>query len=500
MKTDILFVHPGGFLNQTHQSLARKLSAIDVPVWALLLAQHARNRGYSASIYDSGIEGWTADTARTLLERHNPDLIVIMVYGHNPSASTQSMPSAILTAQDIKKADRSIPLAIGGIHPTALPERTLDETGADYVLRGEGTGSITGLLSYIQKGYRISSVPGLCYRTEQKTCFTEPAQDASDLDIEYSGYAWDLLPDLNHYRAHNWHCFQESSKSRKDDLSDVRSPYVSLYTALGCPFHCSFCCVNSIFSTHGIRYWSIEKVLSWLHILSSEYKVRNIRIADELFVFNPKRVERFCDELINRDYGLNIWVYGRVDTIGRQLLRKMKAAGINWIALGIESACETVRRAVNKPIKTDIKRTVQRLQAHDISVVGNYLFGLPDDSPATVEETLSLALELRCEFANFNVTMAYPGSELYRQVKDRPDTLPARWEGFAQLGPHAHPLPTKYMSSKEVLAFRDRAFRRYFSDRDYLSSMEKRFGSTIAEHIAHMLDVPLERRLLHDDR
>ena len=65
-----------------------------------------------------------------------------------------------------------------------------------------------------------------------------------------------------------------------------------------------------------------KEVVSWIDSLVNKYKVRNIRFADELFVLSPKRVEMLCDLLIEREYDLNIWAYGRVDTIGESLLKK----------------------------------------------------------------------------------------------------------------------------------------------------------------------------------
>lgn len=497
MKKDILFIHPGNH-KKTYQDLSREYTAIATPVWTLLLADHMRNKGFDTVIYDVNVEGWDENTAREVLAKWNPELIVLMVYGHNPSASTQTMPAARNIARDLKRYNSEIPIAIGGIHPSALPERTLREEPVDFVIKGEGAYTIQGLLDSIKGKKDIDNVQGLCFLREDLFICNQPAPVVKNLDEELGSYAWDLLPDIRNYRAHNMHCFQDFAKSTTDDFSDVRTPYVAMNTSLGCPYSCHYCCINAIFGKPGIRYWSLEKVMSWIDTLVQKYRVRNIRLDDELFILSPQRVERFCDLVIERGYDLNIWVYGRVDTIPVRLLRKLKKAGINWICLGIESGNEKVRQDVNKNIRRDIRDVVTMIQENGIFVLGNYMFGLPEDTMQTMQETLQLAVDLNCEFANFYTVMAYPGSALYEQALQNPHDLPSAWDGYAQLGYKTKPLPTRHLPAKSVLRFRDEAFDIYHRNPLYLNMIENKFGGKVRKHIEKMLGVTLDRELLQE--
>lgn len=494
LNTDILFIHPGDH-KKNYQELSREFSAIATPAWTLLLAHFIRNRGYAAAIYDVNVDGWTEGTAEGIITRYNPKMVVIMVYGHNPSASTQTMPAAGRIAKDIKGYNRDIPVAMGGIHPSALPERTLLEEDIDFVIQGEGPYTVEGLINALTGRLRIRDVPGLWFRNKDSIEFTTPAPVVKDLDTELNGYAWDMLPALTNYRAHNMHCFQDFQKSVTDDFSDVRSPYVAMNTSLGCPYSCHYCCINAIFGRPGIRYWSLDTVISWFDTLVNTYGVRNIRLDDELFILSPSRVERFCDMIIDSGYDLNLWVYGRVDTIQPHLLKKLKRAGVNWICLGIEAGSERVRKDVNKNIRKDIRSVVKMIQAHDIYVLGNYMFGLPEDNMDTMQETLQLAMELNCEYVNFYSVMAYPGSELYKWAL-REGYLPKTWDGFSQLGYETEPLPTRYLRAEDVLRFRDEAFYKYNSNPVYLKMIEDKFGSKVRGHIEKMLKIKLRRRLL----
>jgi radical SAM superfamily enzyme YgiQ (UPF0313 family) len=174
----------------------------------------------------------------------------------------------------------------------------------------------------------------------------------------------------------------------------------------------------------------------------------------------------------------------------------MKKAGINWVCLGIESGNDSVRSSVNKRIKSDIKSVVRDLQSRQINVLGNFMFGLPEDNMTTMRQTLELAMELNCEFANFYSVMAYPGSRLYESSAN--GDSPKKWESFSQHSYETFPLATKYLSAKDVLRFRDEAFYQYHSNPKYLEMLEKKFGDKVRKHIEKMLSIKVRRRLLEN--
>ena len=110
--------------------------------------------------------------------------------------------------------------------------------------------------------------------------------------------------------------------------------------------------------------------------------------------------------------------------------------------------------------------------------------------------TLDLALDLRCEFANFYSAMAYPGSPLYALAVRQRVPLPQRWTGYSQHSRDSLPLPTRYVTAREVLRFRDEAFLRYYTNPRYLEMVGRRFGPETVEHIRQMTAYRLGRDLL----
>jgi anaerobic magnesium-protoporphyrin IX monomethyl ester cyclase len=481
---DLLLVNPGGFRKKVYQGLSKDLSAIEPPFWAALTGDFIRRNGFDVDILDANAENLTIEESANLIEEKNPDLVNIVVYGQHPSASTPLMPVVRELSATIKQINPERKVAISGLHPSALPRRTIDEEQCDYVINGEGFHTLIGLL----KKHELSKIPGLWYRSQDKINSNPPAENIKDLAFTLPGVAWDLLP-MDKYRAHNWHCF--------NDL-ESRTNYAAISTTLGCPFSCSFCCINAPFGKPSYRTWGPEWALSQIDHLVEQYNIKNIKFIDELFVLKPEHFEKIAQGLIKRNYGLNIWAYARVDTTKEEHLETLKKAGINWLALGIESGDPKVRKEVSKGKfdEESIHNVVQRIRDHGINIGGNYIFGLPEDNQKTMQQTLDLAIDLNCEWANFYSTMAYPGSRLYKEAIKEGLPLPDSWSGYSQHSYDCQPLPTKHISSREVLEFRDKAFDTYFKNPKYLSMIERKFGSKTREHIEEMTKIKLKRKLL----
>jgi radical SAM superfamily enzyme YgiQ (UPF0313 family) len=126
--------------------------------------------------------------------------------------------------------------------------------------------------------------------------------------------------------------------------------------------------------------------------------------------------------------------------------------------------------------------------------MANYIFGLPEDDYATMAQTLQAAMGQEFEYANLYCAMAYPGSRLYEQAVRENWPLPETWGGYSQLGYETLPLPTKHLSSPEVLNFRDKAFVKFFSDGTYQARVERLFGRGARGHIQQMLSMKIRRR------
>lgn len=494
-KLDLVLVHPGS-RRRIYQSLGETLSAVEPPVWAAMMATFIRNRGYSVAIVDAEAEDLSPEQAAGLVVDMDPVLTAVVVYGHQPSASTQNMTVAgeICTALKEKSPDLKC-LLVGG-HVAALPDRTLREEAADFAASGEGPYTILELLEALKTDRAdYSNVRGLLYREGETIRKNPPGPLLKDLDHEVPELTWDLLP-MDRYRAHNWQCF--------GDLQ--RQPYAAIYTTLGCPYRCTFCCIQAPFkggeklagfkaSVNSYRFWSPQSVIAQIDNLVNQYGVRNLRILDEMFVLNRRHVLAICDLIIERGYDLNICAYARVDTVKEGMIEKLKRAGFNWLIIGIEAASERVRDDVQKGYaQDDVYKTVEAVRAGGINVLANFIFGLPEDDLNSMKQTLDLALDLNCEFANFYSAMAYPGSQLYNIAVEEGWLLPEKWSGYSQHSVDTLPLPTRYLSGPEVLRFRDRAWQVYHNSPRYLDMITQKFGPGTAQHIREMASHEIVRQ------
>lgn len=513
---DLLLVHPS-FTNvyqKTQESM--DYPALEPPYRAALIAEFVRNNNYSVEILESNVLGLFAEDSAKKAHEINPGLIQIEVHGNHPSASSQLMDWVTTFNKTLKELNPEHKVLLTGTHPAALPKRTLLEKSGDYVARGDGFYATLGLL----QGGELSKISGLWYMYEGRPVEGIHADllESVELNTLFKRAAWDLLP-IEKYRAHDWHCLEDLNQ---------RQPYISIYTSFGCPFSCDFCCINAPFNDDGltknrIRFRDpkivvdeIEEVVK-LHNANPKKRL-NLKIIDEMFIFNRPHYTSIAKEIIARNLGdsLNTWAYARVDTLKEDNLELLKKAGFNWLALGIESGSKHVRDGVDKGRFGEDKmmKVVKAIQNQGIYIVGNYIFGLPDDDAQTMQQTYDLAVALKCERPNFYCAMAYPGSGLHKMAATGKYPLPQGWDnskpllpedtdkdgpgwiGYSQHSYNILNLPTAHLFSEQVLSYRDEAMVKYFSDSNYLNRIALQFGEYTAKKFKEMNAILPKRKLL----
>ena len=249
----------------------------------------------------------------------------------------------------------------------------------------------------------------------------------------------------------------------------------------------------------GMRFWSPNLILKEFEKLY-EFGVRTLRISDEMFFLNKKYYIPILEGLIERGLKFNLWAYARVDSVRKDQLELFKKAGVNWLCLGIESGNQEVRIEIDKGRfkQVNIREVVKNIKKAGIFVLGNFIFGFPEDNIKTMNETLDLSLELNCEHSNFYAAQALPGSPLYLFAKKQGWDIPKKYEEFAFLSYDCKPLRTKHVEAKEVLKFRDDAWHKYFKNTNYLSLINKKFGEQANKNVQELSKIRLKRKILGD--
>lgn len=400
------------------------------------------------------MEGDSMDRVDVLdhIIKTKPNEVGIICSGANPSASTMTMPNATKLIQAIKQYCPSTKTFIWGGHPTVMPERTKHETGVDRVIVGTDFGVEPALIPMVD---------------------------------------WKSIGPKK-YRAHNWHCF--------GDL-DNRSPYAVIWTTLGCPYQCEFCCINNVFEKRVYKMREMKDVLSEIDYLVKEFGIKNLKIMDELFVSNNhKRLREFCNGIIERGYNLNMWCFARTDTVNPEILALLKRAGINWLAYGFESVSQKMVDDQRKGSKVEkYEEVIRWTKEAGISIIADFIAGFWEDDFSTLQESYDFMCHHNFEFINLYPLFAYPGTPLYdRYIKNGIITEPESWEEYSLYGYNCKPCPTKYLSNSQVLSWRDEKYVEYYNRPEYISMIQKKFGNKTSDHVRRMAETKLNRKICQD--
>jgi len=476
------------YKSELYAATADEFSAIPPNIQMGLLAAYIKSKNIDVEIIESDVEKISMDKLIDIIEQEQPLLCGLISTGANPSSSTMTMAGIVSFFKKFNQRDSKVKSFIWGPHPTVLPERTLRETGANFVIRGEGYEAIVNLFNALQNKEKIEKVAGLSYLAKTNGNSKPVYKQTGDVPLVKNMDTlpmvdWDTM-NPSRYRAHNWHCF--------GDINN-RTPYAVLWTSFGCPFKCDFCCINNLFGRRVQRFRSIDSVINEISVLVEKHNVKYIKILDELFVVNPRRMEEFCDKLETKGYDLNMWGYSRVDTINRHLLKRLKKVGMNWVSYGFESGTEHILEETRKNCKSNVDDVVKMTQDEGLHICADVMVGLPNEDYETMNRTYDFLVKYNFEWANIYPVFAYPGTEPYKKIKE-----PESWKTYSLYGYECVPAATKYLSPKEVLKFRDEAFLRYHSRNEYLDMIVNKFGTETREHIMRMLAVPLRRKLLEN--
>ena len=505
-KLDVIFVHPSAAY-KVYQKLASEHSAIEPPIWAAMLANHCRSHGFGVDILDTEAERIDCEGAAQKLVDADPKLVCVVVYGQQPSASSQNMEGATDLSTEIKKLNPNLKILFVGAHVSAFPAETLrNEPSIDFVCQNEGVYTISDLLSVEDKNNvsHLKKIAGLGLRdTDSRVILNMMSRTVAKKDMERDlpGMAWDLLPDISKYRTAGWHSWSNGSD---------KTPFAALYTSLGCPYKCSFCMINIINRTKqgpnvssadsaSFRFWNPEFIIKEFDKIA-EMGVKNVKIADELFVLNPRHFLKICDLIIERKYDFNIWAYSRIDTCKPKYLDTLKRAGVNWLGLGIENPNTVLRKEIHKDGFKEVKINdiMQLMRSHEINIGANYIFGLPMDTQESMQETIDFAMENPSEMANFYCAMAYPGSPLHLTARRKGWELPDRYVGYSQHSYDTLNLANDNLAASEILAFRDKAWMQFHENPAYHKLLKNKFGPDAEADMKKTIKIKLKRKLLGD--
>ena len=367
------------------------------PLGLLYLAGALREAGHKSIILDLDALKIKNVDIMHLIEKIKPDLIGI-------TALSFYYPEM----RELCRYIENYPIVLGGIHVSSLPELSLKETKADYLVIGEGEKTIVKLANYIENGGDIAEIKGLAYEKEGKFIMNEQRERIKNLD-EIPFPAWDIFNLERHSSL-----FKGGYKTFHNYTN-----YLPILTTRGCPFKCTYC-ASTFFWGPSIRFRSIENIIEEIEYDIKNFKVKHFEIWDDNFTINRKRVINFCKEIIKKNIDASFYLPNgvRIDTLDRTLIRLMKIAGFKGLILSPESGSQKILNVVQKKLDLKIVKGVAKmLQKERMLTSAYFILGLPEETAETAYQTIKFGSSLPLNGVAFLIFTPLPGSKLFDEWK-----------------------------------------------------------------------------------
>lgn len=272
-----------------------------------------------------------------------------------------------------------IPVIMGGLHVTAVPEEAAQH--CDAVVVGEGEPLWSHVLADVERGQLKKS-----YRLDD-------------------GHGYDLA---------------EAPIPRYDLLDYDKYNRLTVQTTRGCPYRCSFC-GSSVLLTDRYKVKPAEKVIAEIRAIRGLWDRPFIEFADDNSFANKKAARRLMTALADE----HVRWFAEVDISvaeDEELIALMRAAGCRQVLIGLESprrqSLEGLELKRNwKAAQLDKHAdAVARLQSYGIRVVGCFVLGLDGDTPDVFEQVHDYAQAIRLSDVQVTVLTPFPGTPLYRRL------------------------------------------------------------------------------------
>jgi len=344
-----------------------------------------RSDGIDVSVVDCKFERLDYSPAAEKIASLEPDIVGF-------TAMTNEVIQAARLAEMTKDRVRGVTTVIGGVHVTALGERTMRQFAAfDYGVVGEGERTLGEFAAALRDGGDVASIPGLCFLGDANRFVCGPPRErVGDLD-SLPMPAWGVFAPADEY---------------------------ILQTSRGCPFNCPFC-MNP--GGRVVRPRSVANVLDEVEWLVENDRAKRLLFGDEVFTIKRDRTMDICRGLIDR--GISGKVTWRCHTHARaldaEMVALMKQAGCVEIGIGAESGNDDILSRTGKGITTDdIIRAAGILRGGRMPFQAFFILGHAGETPQTASQTVEFAVRLNPTVPVFGIMVPYPGTEAWQMAAE----------------------------------------------------------------------------------
>jgi len=354
----------------------------------IFLGTVLKQEGVEVEILDLLSTRYSPQKVAERLARFQPDIIGV-------TSVTLNFPIAAKIMQFCKKIAPEATTIMGGPHVTFTAEETLRAfPEVDMIVRGEGEETLKELVFALDEQRSLEKVKGLTFRQNGTIFQTEDRPFLRDLDLL-------PLPDRTLFPISRYLA--------------MRVP-ASVLSSRGCPRDCTFCVGYRMTGRLG-RFRHPLRVVDEMES-ALQLRFDEICIDDDLFTRNRRHVLAICEEIGRRSLKFKMYIFARVDTVDRFLLRKLKEAGCAMICFGLESGNQKILDKANK--RTTVRKARQAVQLckeEGISPLGSFILGLPGETRETMEETISFARSLEIPHG-FHLLSPFPGTTVRQRAAE----------------------------------------------------------------------------------
>ena len=437
------------------------------PLGLAWIAAVLEEEGHKVKILDTPTLRLNTKEFITKVKEWKPDVIGI-------SLQTPTAPRGYRAIAILKELLPDVPIVVGGVHPTFMYEEALNH-GADVVVRYEGEYTMLELVNVIERyglnEERLKNIEGIAFRARDgKVIVTKPRPLIRDLD-ELPPPARHLLP-MDKYTLFN---------------KPIKIAHIM--ASRGCPYGCSFC-ITSYFWGRRIRFRSAKKVVDEIEDVVNKYGAKTVVFTDDELTVNRKFIYDLIRELKERGLDITFACGSRVDHVNKELLKFLYDNGCTAIYFGVESASQNTLDKIGKRIRIEqaikVFRWVKELKGF---ASGSFILGFPWETLNDMKETVSFALKLDPDYAQFTVLTPYPGTPMYDFALKHNLIVDRNWEHYTTVRPvmKGFHFTVEQLGKMLIYAYRKFYLRFTFIIRELKAGRLRDLASILAREAARFL-------------
>ncbi|MFP4476932.1 MAG: B12-binding domain-containing radical SAM protein [Desulfatibacillaceae bacterium] len=338
------------------------------------------------------------------------------------------------------KSRLGLPVIFGGAHPSAVPERVMENPAVDVVVRGEGEWALAELLESLSNGaFPDHAIPNTVFRQGAGLRMNPCRPYIADLDsLPY--------PD----------------KDLFNDKVEVFYKYYMLMSGRGCPYACTYCgqSVNHTLYAHEKRHTrrrSVDHVVGELARAVAGHEVRYVSFRDDIFTMDAGWLAEFAEKYPQR-VGVPFFCYSHPAVLNERAVELLARAGCRQVKVGIQSFSKAMLTDVmGRPVfGNEIFRLRDAFSCHGIGFLVDHMLGMPGQTEQDLVEAVRKYIEMKPDSISGFYLVYFPKTRIIDLARncgllDAADVdAIERGEGYAEAG---YPSPEARKSDTRMLKY-----------------------------------------------